>query len=168
MKWIRTVALACCASAFSLAACAERPDFAGGPPAGREHPGRDGPDQPGTGRHEIDHREMAARHGHQFDHRQRDSVRSYYAPRFKAGHCPPGLAKKHNACLPPGQARKWELGQPLPAGLARHPLPAELLRRLGPPPAGHEYAQVESDILLLTIGTSMVIDAIENLGLLDR
>ena len=32
-------------------------------------------------------------------------------------HCPPGLAKKHNGCQPPGQARqRWERGQRLPHG----------------------------------------------------
>ena len=25
---------------------------------------------------------------------------------YGAGGCPPGLAKKHNGCLPPGQAKK--------------------------------------------------------------
>ena len=25
--------------------------------------------------------------------------------------CPPGLAKKHNGCMPPGQAKKWARGQ---------------------------------------------------------
>lgn len=27
-----------------------------------------------------------------------------------AGHCPPGLAKKNPPCVPPGQAKKWNLG----------------------------------------------------------
>ena len=31
-------------------------------------------------------------------------------------NCPPGLAKKHNGCLPPGQARKWAQGSRLPYG----------------------------------------------------
>ena len=34
-------------------------------------------------------------------------------------HCPPGLAKKHNGCMPPGQARKaarWSQGERLPDG----------------------------------------------------
>jgi hypothetical protein len=30
----------------------------------------------------------------------------------KRGNCPPGLAKKHNGCLPPGQAKKmFNVGQ---------------------------------------------------------
>ena len=33
------------------------------------------------------------------------------------GHCPPGLAKKNNGCLPPGQAKKlYNVGQRLPYG----------------------------------------------------
>ena len=34
-----------------------------------------------------------------------------------ARHCPPGLAKKNNGCLPPGQAKKlYNVGQRLPYG----------------------------------------------------
>jgi Ni/Co efflux regulator RcnB len=172
MGLFRIVTLACCASALSLTACAEKPVFAGGPPAKREQADKQGQDnwqQPGrerreNERHEADRMEQAPSPALRFEARQRDSVRDYYAPRVKAGRCPPGLAKKHNGCLPPGQAKKWGLGQALPPGLVRYPLPAELLRRLGPPPAGHEYVRVAGDILLLAIGTSMVVDAIENLG----
>src|SRR6266404_5967698 len=30
---------------------------------------------------------------------------------YGVGGCPPGLAKKHNGCMPPGQARKLARGQ---------------------------------------------------------
>jgi hypothetical protein len=30
---------------------------------------------------------------------------------YGAGGCPPGLAKKHNGCMPPGQAKKLYRGQ---------------------------------------------------------
>jgi Ni/Co efflux regulator RcnB len=172
MGLIRIVTLACCAGALSLTACAEKPVFAGGPPARHEQADKQGQDnwqQPGrerreNERHEADRRDQAARAALHFEARQRDSVRDYYAPKVKAGRCPPGLAKKHNGCLPPGQAKKWQLGQPLPSGLKRYALEAELRRRLGTPPAGYEYARVAGDILLLEIGTRMVVDAIENLG----
>jgi len=36
--------------------------------------------------------------------------------------------------------------------------------RLGTPPAGYKYVRVAADILLIAVGTSMVIDAIEDLG----
>jgi len=34
---------------------------------------------------------------------------------YGAGGCPPGLAKKHNGCMPPGQAKKlYNIGQRWP------------------------------------------------------
>jgi hypothetical protein len=37
--------------------------------------------------------------------------------RYGANACPPGLAAKHNGCLPPGQARKiFNVGQRVPTG----------------------------------------------------
>ncbi len=36
---------------------------------------------------------------------------------WHANHCPPGLAKKNNGCLPPGQAKKlYNIGQRFPRG----------------------------------------------------
>jgi hypothetical protein len=40
-----------------------------------------------------------------------------HATMTHAGNCPPGLAKKNNGCLPPGQAKKrYVVGQRLPYG----------------------------------------------------
>ena len=102
--------------------------------------------------------------GRFFGHDHRRSIHDFYAPRLAAGRCPPGLAKKGTGCLPPGQARKWVIGQRLPGGVVSYPVPAELRLRLGPPPAGYEFVRVAGDILLIAIGTSLVIDAIEDLG----
>jgi Ni/Co efflux regulator RcnB len=101
--------------------------------------------------------------GAYFGDTQRRAVHDYYAPQFQSGKCPPGLAKKGNGCLPPGQAKKWNIGQRLPAGVVTYPVPAELRVRLGTPPAGHEFVRVAGDILLIAVGTSMVVDAIEDL-----
>lgn len=95
---------------------------------------------------------------------QRTIVNDYYRPQFAAGKCPPGLAKKHNGCMPPGQAKKWAVGRRLPSDVVYYPLPDDLRRRMGPPPAGHEFVRVAGDILLIAVGTSMVIDAIEDLS----
>jgi hypothetical protein len=35
---------------------------------------------------------------------------------YGVGGCPPGLAKKNNGCLPPGQARKFARGQRYQSG----------------------------------------------------
>ncbi|MDD5330776.1 MAG: RcnB family protein [Sulfuricella sp.] len=99
-----------------------------------------------------------------FDDRQRVIVHDYYGGQFRTGHCPPGLAKKHNGCMPPGQAKKWEMGRPLPPDIVYYPLPPSVVVQIGPPPAGYRYVRVASDILLIALGTGMVVDAIQDLG----
>jgi Ni/Co efflux regulator RcnB len=90
-------------------------------------------------------------------------VTDYYGAQARKGNCPPGLAKKNNGCQPPGQAKKWQKGRPLPKDIAYHDLPRELSIRLPVPPPNHHYVQVAGDILMIAIGTSMVIDAIEDI-----
>ncbi len=99
-----------------------------------------------------------------FNEHQRAVVRDYYEESFRHGRCPPGLAKKHNGCMPPGQARKWQRGRPLPRDVIYYDLPPRVVVSLGVPPAGHKYVRVASDILLIAIGTGMVVDAIQDLG----
>ncbi|MDP2256977.1 MAG: hypothetical protein Q8K05_13120 [Polaromonas sp.] len=102
--------------------------------------------------------------GGYFGDTQRTAVRNYYSEQFRVGRCPPGLAKKNNGCMPPGQARKWAIGQPLPRDVIYYSVPPALILQLGVPPAGHRYVRVASDILLITIGTGMVIDALQDLN----
>lgn len=98
-----------------------------------------------------------------FQEHQRTAIREYYANEFHSGHCPPGLAKKHNGCLPPGQAKRWVLGRPLPRDVIFYDLPSRVITQIGYPPAGYRYVRVASDILMITIGTGMVVDAIADL-----
>jgi hypothetical protein len=79
--------------------------------------------------------------------------------RASTSHCPPGLAKKNAACLPPGITRKYALGEPLPPGLAR-PIPADLAARLHAPAHGYHYVQVDKDILLIAEATKKVVDVV--------
>lgn len=95
---------------------------------------------------------------------ERRAVDDYFGQQFRAGKCPPGLAKKGKGCVPPGQARKWRKGQPLPRDVSTYPLPHDLLVRLPAPPIGQEYVRVANDILMIATGTSMVIDAIQDIG----
>jgi len=99
-----------------------------------------------------------------FSDRHRVVIRDYYVGQFQAGRCPPGLAKKRNGCMPPGQAKKWHIGRLLPRDVVFYNLPPALVAELGPPPAGYRYVRVAADILLIAIGTGMVIDAIQDLG----
>lgn len=99
-----------------------------------------------------------------FGDRQAVIVREYYGQEFHGGRCPPGLAKKRNGCMPPGQAKKWAMGRPLPAGVVYYDLPPALVVQLGRPPAGYKYVRVAADILMIAVGSSMVVDAIQDLG----
>lgn len=102
--------------------------------------------------------------GGYFGEPQRRMAHDYYEPRFKAGKCPPGLAKKHNGCMPPGQAKKWRMGYPLPRDVVYYPVPSGVSMQIGLPPAGYKYVRVAADILLIAVGTGIVVDAIEDLG----
>ncbi|SIS90121.1 hypothetical protein [Neptunomonas antarctica] len=98
-----------------------------------------------------------------FDNHGRRVVSEYYSHQERRNHCPPGLKKKNNGCQPPGQAKKWHKGRPLAEDTVYYELPQELLIRLPVPPVNHRYVRVAGDILMVTIGTSLVVDAIEDI-----
>lgn len=98
-----------------------------------------------------------------FNEQHRLVIREFYANEFRSGGCPPGLAKKQNGCLPPGQAKRWALGQTLPRDVRYYDLPDSVMRQIGYPPAGYRFVRVDSDILMLSIGTGLVVDALSDL-----
>jgi hypothetical protein len=61
-------------------------------------------------------------------------------------HCPPGLAKK--GCVPPGQAKKLGIGQPVPSG-AVYVIPQPVMSQLPPAPLGYRYAIVGNQVVLV-------------------
>lgn len=156
-------ALACLLAAGPV--LADPPEWAGKGHGGGKH--KDDDDEHGPrGRKGDDHRgeRRDARVGAYFTDRDRQVVGGYYEQQYGHGkHCPPGLAKKNNGCLPPGQAKKYAVGQPLPAGVVYYPVPQPVLVQLPPPPAGYRYVQVAADILLIAVGSSMVVDAMSDL-----
>lgn len=95
---------------------------------------------------------------------ERVVIHDYYEERESKGHCPPGLRKKNNGCMPPGQAKKWRRGYPLPRTVIYHDLPPRVIVEIGLPPSGYKYVRVAADILLIAVGTAIVVDAIEDLG----
>jgi len=104
------------------------------------------------------------RNGEFFGDRHRAITYEYYGAQFRRGHCPPGLAKKHNGCAPPGHTGKWAVGRSLPREVIFYDLPQTLVIQLGQPSAGYRYVRVAADILLIAIGTGMVVDAIQDIG----
>lgn len=144
---------------------ADKPSWAGDKKHEREgrerHDDRD--ERRGDKRRDHDDRSRSGGDRH-FSDRHKVLVRDYYAQEYRGGRCPPGLAKKHNGCMPPGQARKWQKGRPLPRDVVYYDLPPRLVVELGVPPAGHKYVRVASDILLIAVGSAMVVEGINDLG----
>jgi Ni/Co efflux regulator RcnB len=167
---LRSVALVMAAALACSSSFAEKPEWAGGGKnKGNKHDQTEQSDHgdSGKGKKAKKNQQMAeVRVGGYFVPQQRVVVQNYYGKQFKSGHCPPGLAKKNNGCLPPGQAKKYAIGQPLPRDVVFYPVPASVVVQLGAPPAGHKYVRVATDILLIAIGSSMVVDAIQDLATL--
>lgn len=85
-------------------------------------------------------------------------IRNYMVQDYHS-HCPPGLAKKHNGCMPPGQAKKYRVGGVLADGIYV-PVSGDLLTILSPVPRGYQYVQVDQDVLLISEASKKVIDAV--------
>ena len=149
----RTVTWGLACALLCSTALANKPEWAG---KGKGKHGEDAQGQQQGGSLEI-------RVGGYFGDDQRRAAQDYYGAQQAQGKCPPGLAKKNNGCLPPGQAKRWAKGQPLPRDVVFYPVPREVSVRIGLPPAGYKYVRVANDILMIAIGTSMVVDAIEDL-----
>ena len=132
------------------------------PPQNRHHDSPSGPQGSPQGMHSGPYNGSVQIGGY-FQERQRESARAYYGRPENRGFCPPGLAKKGPGCLPPGQARKWRQGYPLPADVVYDEVPRSVVITLGVPPSGYRYVRVASDILLIAVGTSIVVDAIQDL-----
>lgn len=153
----------CAAPAF-----AEKPEHAGGPKKAKQNrdadtsaPAAKGGSEVGKGKTVS---KVEVKPGAYFNDKHRDSVQTYYARQGKGGKgCPPGLAKKNNGCMPPGQAKKWDVGQPLPKDVVVYPVPQQVIVHLPPQPPGYKYVRVASDILLIAVGTQMVVDGISGL-----
>lgn len=119
-------------------------------------------DKDDRGKGQSQHASQAKAKKAQFDDRDRGFVRSYYSDKHGIGNCPPGLAKKDNGCLPPGQAKKaYVVGEPLPSTVVINPLPPELSRLLTPAPTGYRYGYVDGAVVQYSPRDRLIIDAID-------
>ena len=143
--------------ATAAPALAEKPSWAGGGKKGdkheQKHENYEGHERGGGGRPTV-----------YFGDQHRTVINNYYVEQSRTGHCPPGLAKKNNGCMPPGHAKRYAVGQPLPREVIYYDLPPQVIVQLGPPPPNHRFVRVASDILLIAVGTGMVVDAIQDLS----
>jgi Ni/Co efflux regulator RcnB len=149
MKWVSLTVLGLAVALSAAPALAKDKDDKNSRGRGDQHETR-GDDDRGGDRH--------------FGDRDHQAIHDYYVDSGRGGHCPPGLAKKNNGCMPPGQARKWAVGRPLPHDVTYYALPPALVVQLTPPPGGYRYVRVASDVLMIAVGTGVVIDAIQDLG----
>jgi Ni/Co efflux regulator RcnB len=102
--------------------------------------------------------------GAYFNDQHREYARRYYTQNYGDGRrCPPGLAKKNNGCMPPGQAKKWAVGQPVPQGVTIYPVPQAVIVHLPPPPYGYRYARIGNDIVLVQSDNHLIVDIIVGL-----
>ena len=109
-------------------------------------------------------RQETVREGAYFNDDHRNQAREYYGNAYGSGkRCPPGLAKKDNGCMPPGQARKWAVGQPVPRGVQTYSVPVQVVRRMPPAPAGYRYARIGNDLVLVRQQNNVVVDIVQGL-----
>jgi Ni/Co efflux regulator RcnB len=102
--------------------------------------------------------------GAYFNDQQRTYVREYYTTTYRDGRrCPPGLAKKNNGCLPPGQVRNWVVGQPVPSNVTIYSVAPPVIRMLPPAPYGYRYARIGGDIVLVQQQNNIIVDIIQGL-----
>lgn len=127
----------------------------------RDRENEQGEDRRGKKRDDDDNDEHGDRKKSAFDDSQRKSARDYFATDHGRGKCPPGLAKKNNGCLPPGQAKKrYTVGRPLNQGVVYQQLPGTLSTRLGPAPTGYLYGLLDGDLIKMDAKTRRVVDVI--------
>lgn len=155
MNKSKVLAAALVAAAFAVPAFAKDHGDKG---EGRGHgKGRDRQEERAERRDDV-------RQGGYFTDRQRDQARRYYVEHYGGRKgCPPGLAKKNNGCMPPGQARKWAVGQPVPAGVVVYTVPPPVLTALPPVPVGYRYERLGADVVLVRISGNVVVDVMLNI-----
>lgn len=111
-------------------------------------------------RADVEHERDAHRDGDwRFHNDDRVVIRSYIAERYHRD-CPPGLAKKHNGCMPPGKMHRYRSGEVLATNVVWEPVPQDVLVRLHEPYPGTQYVMVDRNVLLINEATKKVLDAI--------
>ena len=102
--------------------------------------------------------------GAYFNDQHRTYARQYYSTTYKDGkRCPPGLAKKNNGCMPPGQVQDLVVGQPIPSNVKVYQVAQPVIQKLPPAPAGYRYERIGGDIVLVQQQNNIVVDVIKGL-----
>ena len=101
--------------------------------------------------------------------RDRDAAFAFYRDEIAAGRCPAPLVRKDKVCGAPAAvaAKPWRLDQTLPDGVKADAPPPGLIAKLSPSPAGHQYMRVDTDIVIVGIGTRNVAALVVDLSRLQ-
>jgi hypothetical protein len=139
MRVHHTIAIALASCAFAVPALADKPGSKGSSEQIRPAPGVAIVIQP----------------------RDRSAIQDYYRRNGPPG-CPPGLAKKNNGCMPPGQVKKHYRNETLGPGIVIQGLPPRLLELLMPPPPGYGWGYVDGDVMLYALATRLIVDLVSS------
>lgn len=85
--------------------------------------------------------------GAYFSSRTQDMVRRYYAAHPAAG-----------------ERAAWKIGEPLPPKAVMSGVPDDVRAALPRVPPGHQYVQVNGEVVLLAVGSRMVVDGVSRGG----
>jgi hypothetical protein len=101
--------------------------------------------------------------------RDRDAAFAYYRDEIAAGRCPAPLVRKDKVCGAPAAlpTKPWRLDQPLSDGVKAEAPPPGLIAKLSPSPAGHQYMRVDTDIIVIGLGTRNVAALVVDLSRLQ-
>jgi Ni/Co efflux regulator RcnB len=102
--------------------------------------------------------------GKQSDQLDRLGYDGRFAVRQSGRFCPPGLAKKNNGCLPPGQAKKLGIGDRLPGYLSGYNIPDRYRDRYYDN-RDYSYRYEDDSIYRVNRGSGMIDQIISVLGL---
>ena len=111
--------------------------------------------------------QKAAKHQNKQDAERRLPATGLYdafAQQRMRDSCPPGLAKKNNGCLPPGQAKKHAVGSRLPSYLSRYNVPVQYQDRYYDN-GDYSYRYDNQNIYRVNRDTGLIDDIISVLGL---
>jgi Ni/Co efflux regulator RcnB len=90
--------------------------------------------------------------------RNNNGIIDQYESGSRVNYCPPGLAKKTPACIPPGQAKQaYNIGQRLPSGYRYVAVPDRYVGQIGDyDPNRYRYYYDEQRVYVVDPATSLI------------
>jgi Ni/Co efflux regulator RcnB len=88
-------------------------------------------------------------------------ARKRLAPGAYIGSRHQALVRKYYASNPvKGKSGNWQIGEPVPSKAALSGVPDDLRATLPTVPPGHQYVQVDGEVVLLAVQSRMVVDGV--------